>query len=266
MEFLQDGPQSSTTLANEVLGLPRAPNLVADRIAVALLGGDARVQKLYDGRWTLVAAPQGSPKVSQCSFAVVDVETTGTRPARGDRIIEIAIVLVNASGVQPVFHSLVNPERPIARIVSRVTQITNSMVRDEPTFDEIADSVMAALAGRVFVAHNARFDWVFVARELRRAREWVLDGPRLCTVQLSKRLIPGLRYRNLDNVAEYFGVEIQDRHRAGGDALATAKVLRALVELAEEQGVVTLDDLQRINRRRKRKRKRTALPQSLDDI
>ena len=81
----------------------------------------------------------------------------------------------------------------------------------------------------------------------------MLDGPRVCTVQLSKRLIPGLRYRNLDSVAEYFGIEINERHRAGGDALATAKVLQALVELAEEHGVVTLDDLQRINRRRKRK-------------
>ncbi len=264
LTFLRDGPQSSRRLADQVLGLPRAPALVADRIAVALLGGDARVQRLHDGRWTLVAATQGSPRLSECSFAVVDVETTGTRAARGDRVIEIGIVIVNAAGVTPIFHSLVNPERPISRIVSRVTRISDKMVREQPTFDEIADDVMAALAGRVFVAHNARFDWVFVSRELRRTRHWVLDGPRLCTVQLTRRLLPGLRYRDLDSVAQYFGVSIEERHRAGSDALATAHVLQALVRIAEEQGVVTLDELKRTTRRKRRKK--SAMPRSMDAI
>jgi DNA polymerase-3 subunit epsilon len=189
---------------------------------------------------------------------VVDVETTGTRAGHGDRVTEIAVVAVHEGNVQVAFASLVNPERAIPSFVTQLTQITDAMVRDQPTFGELADEVLAALAGRVFVAHNVRFDWGFVARELRRTRDLDLEGPRLCTVQLARRLLPGLRHRNLDAVATYFGVEIAQRHRAQDDALATAAVLRRLLDLARERGAETLDDLTRLGRRARRRR--SALP------
>ena len=95
-----------------------------------------------------------------------------------------------------------------------------------------------------------------------------LDGPRVCTVDLTRRFVPGLRRRNLDSVADYFGVEIQQRHRAGADAMATARVLQKLIELAIDRGAKTLEDLRRIGRRRKRGRKRggRAMPRSVDEI
>jgi DNA polymerase III subunit epsilon len=120
----------------------------------------------------------------------------------------------------------------------------------------------------VFVAHNVRFDWGFVAQGIRRARDVELDGPRICTVRLAKKLIPGLRSRGLDSVARYFGVEIENRHRAGGDAHATARVFLRLLDRAKEGGARTVKDLEALGARRtpqKRKRRRGALPRSMEE-
>lgn len=267
--LLHTEPADSRVIGREVLGIPRAPDLVFERMAVALLQPDPRVRRLPDGRWDLVRDAANSPALRDCTFAVVDVETTGSRPAGPDRITEIAIVLVHGGSVTPVLDTLVNPERPIPPVVTRLTRITQADVRDKPVFAEIADEVTRELAGRVFVAHNVRFDWGFVAGGLRRTRDVVLDGPRICTVRLARRLIPGLKSRGLDSVARYFGVEIARRHRAGGDALATAEVLVRLLERAEERGVRTLRELQQLGPRQPRKRRRSrsgrSLPRSLED-
>jgi DNA polymerase III subunit epsilon len=235
---------------------------------VALLGADPRVSRLRDGRWVLVARPTGSPRVQDCSFAVVDVETTGSRPSGGDRVTEIAVVTLARGVAETVYHSLINPERPIPGAVSAVTRITHDMVQTAPTFAEVADDILAALAGRVFVAHNVGFDWRFVSAELRRTRGLVLDGPAVCTVRLARRLIAGLKSKSLDSVAAYYGIEISERHRAGPDALATAKVLARLLDAAAEREVETLHQLVALGRQRgrRRKRKRSALPRSVDEI
>ena len=95
----------------------------------------------------------------------------------------------------------------------------------------------------MFVAHNVRYDWGFVAAELLRARNQLLVGPRLCTVKLARRLFPHLTSRSLDAITYALGIEIGSRHRAGGDARATARVLQRLVAMAQERGAVTLADL-----------------------
>jgi DNA polymerase-3 subunit epsilon len=207
----------------------------------------------------------GSPELGQCAFAVVDVETTGSRASGGDRIIEIAVVAVIGGTAELAYHSLVDPGRPLPVVTTSLTRITSDMVRGQPAFADIADDVIASLAGRVFVAHNVRFDWRFVGWELRAARDLVLDGPRLCTVELARRLVPGLRSRGLDSLTAYFGVEIAQRHRAADDALATARILLRLLDLARERGAETLDDLRRLTKK-KRRRKRSALPRSMDEL
>jgi len=118
-----------------------------------------------------------------------------------------------------------------------------SMLSRAPLFGDIADTLLAALEGCVFVAHNARFDWAFVSAEVERARGLVLQGPRVCTMRLARRLLPDLPRRNLDTVSYHFGITIEGRHRAVGDAVAAAKCLHRLVGLAREQGAVTLADL-----------------------
>ena len=267
LRFLGDQSADSLTLARDGLGIGRATRAIADRVAVALLGSDPRVRRLSDGRWALAGVHEGAVELANCTFAVVDVETTGISPGRGDRLTEIAIVTLCDGKIDVALETWVNPQKAIPPVVTSLTSITNDMVRDQPTFDDIADEVLDTLAGRVFAAHNARFDWAFLSREVRRTRDLALEGPRVCTVQLARRLIPGLRSRGLDSVAAYFGVEITERHRARGDALATAEILQKLLGLAEERGVVTLADLRELGRpRRRRKKKKTALPTSMKEL
>ncbi len=261
---LDSGPMGSTSIARDVLGLRGAPDVVADRVVVALVGSDPRVCRLGGGLWAKSNATFDSPKLSECVFAVVDVETTGLSAGNGDRIVEIAVVAVTKTTVQLVFESLVNPERPVGEFTSSITQITDDMVKDKPTFAEIADDVLAALAGRVFVAHNVSFDWGFVSRELRQARGVTLEGPRLCTVDLTRRYVKGLKRKNLDSVTQYFGVEIDERHRAAGDALATARVLQRLLDLAQDAGAVTVNDLR--YRTATARKKRSAMPRSMEEL
>jgi DNA polymerase III subunit epsilon len=262
LRSLRTGPASATLLCHGIIGLPGATPAVCERVVIALLGADPRVRQLADGRWGLVPEVQGSPLLEECAFAVVDVETTGMRAAGGDRITEIAVVVLQGGRCEVVFESLVNPGRPIPPLIRSITGITDDMVRSAPEFPLVADQVLAALAGRVFVAHNARFDWNFVCAELRRARDLALDGPRLCTVRLARRLVRGVRSCGLDSLQLFFGLENSARHRAAGDALVTAELLARLLRLARAEGARTLQDLAAIEARRTGagRRRRQAMP------
>ena len=250
---LADSPRPSGWLAANVLGLGRAPEMVADRLAAALLGADPRVQRLADGRWARVSVAVGAPLLEECAFAVVDVETTGMSPLRSDRITEIAVVLVEGERRELVFDSLVNPGRPIPAWVSAITGITDRLVRNAPRFEEVAESVLDSLVGRVFVAHNARFDWRFISAELARVRALRLEGAPLCTVRLARRLVAGVESCALEALTERFGLTNSARHRAAGDALVTAEVLSRLVRLARQEGARTLSDLETLQRRGRRR-------------
>lgn len=248
VELMKAGPVSAGEIATSVLGMPSAPVAVAERLAVALLGADPRVRQQGEGKWALVSAAQGSPLLEECAFAVIDVETTGMRPGEDDRITEIAVVMVQGGRRELVFDSLVNPGRPIPSRITELTGISDSDVRGAPTFADIADEVLAALAGRVFVAHNARFDWGFVHAEVRRARDLVLDGPRLCTVKLARRLYPGERSYGLGALAHRFAFEFPARHRAAGDAIVTGMLLEKLLGAARARQSMTLASLEQIHR------------------
>ncbi len=260
---LGESARPAAWLASNVLGLVRAPEIIAERLAAALLGADPRVHRLADGRWGLVSAACGAPLIEDCTFAVVDVETTGVRATRDDRITEIAVVLVQGERCELVLDLLVNPGRPISGMITAMTGITNAMVRAAPRFEEIAERVTDVLAGRVFVAHNARFDWRFVAAELKRSRGMTLDGSRLCTVRLARKLVDAVQSCSLDALSQLFAFENPARHRAGGDALVTALLLRRLLRLARESGARTLADLELLqgpNRKKTRKKARRSLP------
>ncbi|HEV2669494.1 MAG TPA: 3'-5' exonuclease [Gemmatimonadales bacterium] len=224
----------------DVLGIAQANRHTADRIAAALLAADTRFGRTPDGRWTVATPPEASPALEDCKFAVVDVETTGCRAFRGDRIMEIAVVRLDGTVA---FHSLVNPGIAIPQFVAGLTGIDARMVRSAPPFEDIVDRLLAALEGCVFVAHNARFDWAFVTTEIERACGLLLQGPRVCTVRLARKLLPDLPRRNLDTVSFHFGIEIEGRHRATPDAVAAAKCLAQLLRLAQGNGARTLNDL-----------------------
>lgn len=201
---------------------------------------------------------------ADASFVVVDVETTGGSAQSGDRVTEVAAVLVQGTAVHEVFHSLVNPQRSIPPFITHLTGISDAMVSSAPHFHEIAGELAQHFIGRVFVAHNARFDWSFLSAEYLRVASTPLDaiaGERLCTVKLARRLLAHLPRRNLDAVAWHYGVTIDGRHRAAGDARATAHVLLGLLRDAEMRGVHTLEQLDRLLiGGTGRKKRRTALP------
>ena len=200
----------------------------------------------------------------ELEYAVVDVETTGGSYYKTDRIIEIGIVIVRDGKPAETFESLINPCRPIPRGVSRLTGISDDMVRESPLFDHIASDVRSLLERRVFVAHNAAFDWGFVNDELDRATRFRLAVDRLCTVQLAKRLLSHLPRRNLDAVSAHFGVRNTARHRALGDAAATATVFSKMLDELGRQGIHTWREYRRLMTGRK-KRTRTALPHFMTD-
>jgi DNA polymerase-3 subunit epsilon len=206
---------------------------------------------------------------ADCRFVVIDVETTGTSPNTGDRVTEVAAVLLENGRIEDEFQSLVNPGRPIPGFISSLTGISNAMVADAPSFCDIAGTLAQALEARTFVAHNAAFDWGFLAMEFARAdRPEVLSGAPLCTVRLARRLLAHLPRRNLDAVAWHYGVEIEGRHRALGDARATALVLQGLLRDADRlHGIDTLDALQEwlATRAATIRQRRRAMPRPVSD-
>lgn len=247
MSFLQNGPAASLAIVRDVLGILQANRHTADRIADTLLAPDKRFARTQDGRWTLASgAAESSPTLESCRWAVVDVETTGVHAFHGDRIMEIAVVALDGTVL---FHSLVNPGIPIPQFIAGLTGIDAALVRRAPSFEDIVDDLLAALEGCVFVAHNARFDWAFVSTEIERARGLLLQGPRVCTVRLARKLLPDLPRRNLDTVSYHFGIEIEGRHRAAPDAVAAAKCLNRLLRLAQDNGAVSLADIMAIGYR-----------------
>lgn len=246
LSAMKEEPRTTTALAREVFGLLQAPPGLAARLVYELLGNDRRANVDAQGVWRLgdaVTRPS-SRSLSELRYAVVDVETTGGAPGAGGRVIEIAIVDVANGQVMDEFVSLIDPGCGVPRFISRLTGITDPMLRGAPRFSELSDEIQRRLEGRVFVAHNATFDWRFVSEEMRRARAVAPTGPRLCTVHLARRTLPGLRRRGLDSVARYYDVAIEGRHRAGGDARATAEILIRLIADVQRRGIDEWGQLQ----------------------
>ena len=160
-------------------------------------------------------------------YAIVDIETTGGY-AEKHRITEVAIYHHDGLQITDVYHTLVNPGRNIPQFITGLTGITTEMVFHAPAFEEIADEVLKRLQGKVFVAHNAHFDYAFLKKEFEQVGV-NLQSKKLCTVRLSRKIIPGLRSYSLGSLAESLGIEITNRHRAGGDAAATAKIFDQLL-------------------------------------
>jgi DNA polymerase-3 subunit epsilon len=238
-------------------------------MAEALLAGAPDVSRDHSGRWSLVreqpvarTSEAVSRSLGALCFAVVDVETTGSSPVTGDRMTEFCAVSVDCGRITGVFETLLNPERPIPAAVTRLTKISWEMVRTAPTVREAAPRIAEVLDGRLFVAHNAAFDWRFVSTELAELGGRTVRGQRLCTVKLARAVLPQLRRRSLDALSWYYGIENHARHRAGGDAVATAKVLLRLLDAARDRGCDTLEDLTALTRRvpARRRRRRRGLP------
>lgn len=162
-------------------------------------------------------------------YAIVDIETTGGSPSR-HKITEIAIVLFDGEKVVDQWQSLVNPEVAIPPRIVRLNGITDNLVTSSPTFKELIPKIDELTKDCVFVAHNVNFDYAFLRNEYNAHYE-KFQRKKLCTVRLSRHLLPNMPAYNLDMLCEKLDIEITQRHRALGDALATVELFKHLQEL-----------------------------------
>ena len=168
-------------------------------------------------------------------YAIVDIETTGGY-AQHHRVTEVAIYHFDGNRITDKFSTLINPARAIPNFITGLTGITTAMVEEAPTFEDVAEEIYDWLKDRVFVAHNAHFDHSFLKREFELVGiQW--QTKKLCTVRLSRKIVPGLDSYSLGALAESFGIKIPNRHRALGDAHATAKIFDILLK-RDQQGVI----------------------------
>jgi len=168
-------------------------------------------------------------------YAVIDIETTGGFAQR-NRITEIAIYVFDGAKIVEEFRSLVNPEREIPNYISLLTGINNDMVASAPSFKSIAPTIEELTRDKIFVAHNAGFDYSFIRKEFR-ALGINFVRKKLCTVRLSRKIIPGLHSYGLGTLCATLGIPIEHRHRAFGDARATVSLLHYLLQHDQEQHI-----------------------------
>ncbi len=217
------GRVSVQIVCEEVLQIRPPDRALAETLAGALIEGDFRLRLNGGGLIEWADAP-AADAWNQCKrFAAVDVETTnGSREEQ--RVIEIGVCVVEDGEVVSEWSSLVNPERYIPYWVQQLTGINNDTIRTAPRFEEILPRVLDDLEQAVVVAHHARFDVACLNGELSRALARRLGNRYLCTVELSRHLLPGSRNYRLETLSRWLGLRHERPHRAGSDARATAEL------------------------------------------
>jgi len=174
-------------------------------------------------------------------YAIIDIETTGLN-ARKDRITEIAIFIHDGEKITDRFETLINPEVRIPFHITALTGISNKMVAEAPRFFEVARKVVEMTEGKIFVAHNASFDYNFIRCEFKRLL-YEYSRKTLCTKKLSRKLMPGIKSYGLGNLAKILNLRNPARHRAAGDALTTVQLLEHLMKLEHRPETVSLKGL-----------------------
>jgi DNA polymerase-3 subunit epsilon len=171
-------------------------------------------------------------------YAIVDIETTGGYAAAGG-ITEIAVIITDGENIINRYETLVNPVYTISRYVESLTGITNAMVENERHFKMIANELYELLGDKIFVAHNVNFDYSYLKYHFKEAG-YELDCRKLCTIRMGRQILPGFKSYSLGNFCREVGIAIEQRHRAGGDADATAKLFHHLLKHDTNKHVETM--------------------------
>ena len=237
------GRAAATEIVDAVFKLSHVDDELAGLLVADLIRNDRRF-KIENYTVELLQDDRQSRLLKDLEFVVVDVEATGAKTPP-NRLIELGAYRIRNGCIVDKFQSLVNPEIPIPRFVATLTGISNEMVKRAPVFADLAPRWLDFVSDAVLIAHNSNFDANFLNHEISR----VYPGHRmvyqhLCTVKLSRRVMPELLNHRLDTIASHFSISIASRHRAGCDALATAEIFLHLLARAEEiHGVRDLADL-----------------------
>lgn len=186
-----------------------------------------------------------NPNIDDATFVVIDLETTGAK-APPCRITEIGAFKVEKGTIADRFHTLVNPETPIPEFITGLTGISDEMVAGAPKFREIIGDLLSFIGNSIVVAHNAQFDIRFLNYEIGLIHEdHKLANSHLCTVQLSRKLLPNIENHRLNTVAGHYNISLLNHHRASDDARATAEILINLLEALRQHGVQDVDAARR---------------------
>jgi DNA polymerase III epsilon subunit family exonuclease len=237
---LSGGRANASQIVDAVFKVSHIDDDLAGQLVGDLVRDDRRF-KIVDGHIVeLLCHDFETQLLNEVDFVVVDVEATGAK-LPPNRIIELGAYRIRGHRIVDEFVVLVNPEIAIPRFVMSLTGISNEMVKSAPVFADVAPRWLEFVEDAVLIAHNAPFDTNFLNYEISR----VYPGHRminthLCTVTLSRRVVPGLANYRLETVADHFEIPIFQRHRAGSDALATAEVFLHLLDRLETHGIKDL--------------------------
>jgi len=252
-----DGRASAVSVVDFVMKIRRPDPSVARLLVADLIDRDPRL--VLNGE-TVELTPDAydSREIEGTDFVVFDVETTGSKVPPG-RMIEFGAYRVRDGRIADEFITLVNPEAAIPPFITNLTGISGGMVREAPLFVDIATDLLEFIGDSVLVAHNSGFDMSFLNHEIGRVyRDYRIANPCLCTVKLSRQILPDILNHKLATVAQHYEVDLYNHHRAGPDARATAEIFINLLNHLRETGVTDLASVRRIGGRRTRYAKRHA--------
>jgi DNA polymerase-3 subunit alpha (Gram-positive type) len=211
------------------------PNL-ARMLVSDLVETDSRLQ-LIDDTLELVQNESENRAFADTDFVVFDLETTGAK-APPCRITEIGAFRVKNGKIIDEYQTLVNPETAIPLFISQLTGITDAMVKNAPKFRDVAADFLNFIGDSILVAHNAHFDMHFLNHEIGRIHtDYRVKNPSLCTVRISRRLLPNVENHRLNTLANHYSVALLNHHRASDDAHATAHIFVNLLEELHKRGV-----------------------------
>lgn len=243
------GSANVVNVVDYVMRIRKPPLELAKLLIADIVDGDPRL-RLSDDTLELVEQPRRL--LAETDFVVFDLETTGAK-CPPCRVTEIGAFRVAGGIVADKFHTLVNPEVPIPAFITQLTGISDAMVTDAPRFAEIADELLAFIGDSVLVAHNSHFDLRFLNHEVGRVfGNFRMANQSLCTVQLSRKLLPEIPNHKLKTVAEHYEIRLDNHHRASDDARATAEIFVNLLSELNRRGVKDVDGARRLRSGRAR--------------
>jgi DNA polymerase III epsilon subunit family exonuclease len=240
IDLLNDsgGRAAASQIVDAVFKLSHIDDDLAGLLVADLIRNDRRFKIIDNNTIELQEDDWDHRLLKELDFVVVDVEATGAKTPP-NRLIELGAYRIRGGKIVDKFLQLVNPEIPIPRFVCTLTGISNEMVKRAPLFAEVAPRWLDFVSDSVLIAHNAPFDTSFLNHEISRVYPGHrMVNPHLCTVRLSRRVLPDIANHRLDTLADHFSIPIVSRHRAGSDAQATAEIfLHLMTRMEDEHGV-----------------------------
>ena len=242
------GRAAFTEITDSIFHLTNATDDLAAKLVGDLIQNDPRFVA-DDTHLNIKPCETEMQLLRDIEFVVVDVEASAGRSIP-TRIIEVGACRIARGEIVDEFETLVNPDQPLPPFISTLTGIKEEALAAAPRFAEIAEAWLNFAGDAVLAAHNSDFDITLLNQEIARLFPGCrMRNAEICTVKLARRVLPNLEKHHLDALTHHFGFQISGRHRAAGDAQATARVLLHLLDALEIRGVKTLAEARKFRAR-----------------